>query len=182
MFMKKLVVFICLIVLSCCHSVSKNIWESKKFVPLEKSIVPQFMEDYSLEIPSNWYSYLGYHEIFHSPKKTMIKNLNDQKVTLYVSTKEDVEDRNVFFENEIKIKNIFAYPDFEKKIINYEKYGEALFLKYGTISESESYTNLDLFYFYKNKIYALHFKSSNDFYLDLVDEALTIMESFKVKE
>ena len=87
-----------------------------------------------------------------------------------------------FFENEIKIKNIFAYPDFEKKIINYEKYGEALFLKYGTISESESYTNLDLFYFYKKKIYALHFKSSNDFYLDLVDEALTIMESFKVKE
>ena len=51
-----------------------------------------------------------------------------------------------FFESEIKFKNIFAYPDFEKKIINYEKYGEALFFKYGTISNSENYTNLELFY------------------------------------
>jgi hypothetical protein len=174
--------FSCLIILLSCKSAKKSFWNTKKFIPLETSITPNFMDGYSLEIPSDWYSYIGYHEVFHSPKSIMESNVEDQKVTITVFIVENVESKINFFKNEIKTNNIFVNTNFEKKIIKTTKYGDALILKYGSIWDSISYTNLYLYYYHKNKIYKLHLKGSNEHYKEFLDQAITIMDSFKVKE
>ena len=180
--MKNIQLFLCLMLLFGCKTSENKIWNTKKFVPLEKSVILNFMNDYSFEIPNNWYSYLGYHSIYHSPKRFMDNGLESQKVTIGVFVIKNVESKIDFFENEIKTNNITVNTNFEKVIVENTKYGDALLLKYGSIWNSRNNTNLFLYYYHKSKIYKLHFKASNILYKDVVDEAIKIMDSFKIEE
>lgn len=181
--MKKILLLLYLLLLVSCYSIEKNKWIKNKFVPIDKSEVLKNMKDYTLEIPASWYSYFGYHYLHHSPKRIMIKGTRDvQKVDLYVLEKNNIENRSAFFESTIRSEKVFGNKDIQGKIIKHEKYGDVLFLKFESIRNNENYTILNIFYFYKNKVYQVKFEAPNDLYKNHIDEALYIMNSFKINE
>lgn len=180
--MKKFPLLLCLFLFVGCYSIKKNKWLESKFVPLEKTEVVKNMKDYTLEIPTNWYSFMGYHFLHHSPKKITLKGKREvPNVNVYTVIKSNISNRTDFFESEINSNKVKGNTDLHHRILKHDTYGDVLFLKYGSLINNENYTVLEMFYFYKNKVYNLTFKAPNNLYVNYVDDALKIMNSIQIK-
>ena len=145
--MKNLLFLTCLLFLISCKSTQKNLRSSKKFVPLDKTTVSGFMDGYSIKLPDSWYSYLGYHGIYHSPKRKIIKSKKHQLATININVFRDYENKITFFNKKTNDRFISTIYNPKKKHIKSEKYDEAILLKYETIHDGDNHTNLSLLYY-----------------------------------
>ena len=182
--MKNLLFLTCLLFLISCKTSQHKTSSIKKYHPLEKSVIKELMYDkgYSLKIPENWHSYLDVHSsITYSPKKFKLNSKKSSPLGLrcYQSkTKKSLEN---YVENLIQNrKKYISNFRFEKEVIKTVKYGNRVILKYDVTYFGVKTTYLYVIFRHQETVYELNFTCDNSLYKDYIDDALLIIDSFKI--
>lgn len=184
--MKNLLFLLCLLFLISCKSTHKKYTKIKKYVPLEKEVERELMNEYgyTLNIPNNWHCFLNVHRMpVYCPNKFIPHPKKSTPISIRISPDKTRKSLDVYVKERIlNRKKYISNFKFEKDIVENSKLGRVIVLKYGvnTIGVEETYHII----FLKSidKIYEFNFSGQNSFYKEYVNEAEKIINSFKVIE
>lgn len=191
--MKKLeflILFFCTTFFMSCASIQKvSRCEINKII---EDDIKNLLEGYSLTIPSNWVSYKDIHcNLTFSPQEKKEKlNSNFEWVRVYVYHSIDKKYykkfKNIddFVMNAVEqINENFQKPSIEMVGLPHQKYGEYRILKYNTIFFGNTYKRIEVYYFYNDLGYIIHYNSKiNEFEKYLPDFKKKMVASFEIKE
>ncbi|MDG2193707.1 MAG: PsbP-related protein [Polaribacter sp.] len=182
--MKKILILLTILGLFGCSSNKTISSEGRNFVSLDSIGLANKFKDYTLDVPDNWYSYLGLHEsLMFSPKKLINENLG-----FYLSFFGVGEHGS--FDKKVT-KELFLKSELERsKKINHQiiKRTHPLYGEYFVISRSTNLRGevsqrriLTILITNKEKHFTLVYSSSGAYYEKYLIDVFKMIESFRIK-
>ena len=153
--------------------------------------IQNFQEGYSLTIPTDWVAYKDIHcNLMFSPLEKKEKlNSNFEWVRVYVYHSIDKKYYQKFKNIEgfvmkavERINENYQKPRIEMSTLNHQKYGEYRILKYKTIFLGNTYMKTELYFFFNNLGYNIHFDTKIDEFEKYLPDFQKMVESFEIKE
>lgn len=180
--MKK--VIIVLLIFIGCKS-SESVYKGKFYKEVGEKEVKKHYKDYTINIPDNWFSYRTDPGLMaHSPNefKHIIKPIGSNATWFMI--------RNSFQSSKKIQKNYKQYISWKKKHYknfdfelhekNHEIYGKYYIVHYATTENNETVIHITCLIKAKNKIYNIYFSGISEKYDKYLNDALEMINSFKV--
>ena len=181
--MKTKLLILTLLFLVSCKSIQKNIENNRNYIPLEKEEALKKMNGYSISIPDDWYSYIEAHKkLCHSPKKLKNEGVkyNANLICMRIEPAKGKSINYIYNRTNEWLSKIFDNPSLTKNVVNSDKYGKYLIMKFGARWSKKDYTISELVFLQNDKFYTLRYASWNQYYSEFLPEALKIIETFKI--
>lgn len=190
--MRKRIVIICLVLVSC--EAIKKVKPIRNISPVQQELLTEeelesAYKTYTLQIPNTWYSFKEVHgHIMHAPKIMKRRSDNFYENNFYVteySTKvckaKNIEDLFVYYHK--KMKELYPKVKFNPQTLQHKEYGKYYLIKYGTSWPKKMlFTNVDVLFNYKGRNFILSYISENNYYDEFIKDVEQMMRSFKIKE
>lgn len=166
--------------------ISSNI-KIPKYCCLDFQTIQDQMKDYELKIPSNWCSYIGFHDVLsHSPKSLL--NLKDESrenyltVTAYVN--ESYKSKDIETALSAHIIELNGPSEFNPVYTSdiHEIYGKYYTVKRKTIQGGNRFINLQTIFNFKNRDYIIDYYVLEEDYETYITDVRRIIASFIIKE
>ncbi|TYB78946.1 hypothetical protein [Bizionia myxarmorum] len=178
-----LIIGMAFLVLACGATKEKT----ESYVILDADQTAALMTNYMLEVPKNWYSYFGFHDMLsHSPNKSSILKENYYKSEVKVYS----YDTDSFHSNDIEtaLKAHVVGLDLDnmlKPVIDFEEhaiYGKYYLIKRRFILNGDLFLNLRALFNYKNQDYIISYNALEKDFETYLPEVIQMIATFKIKE
>lgn len=153
--------------------------------------IQNFQEGYSLTIPTDWVAYKDIHcNLTFSPqekKEKLNSNFEWVRVYVYHSTNKNYYKKFKNIDNFVmyaveRINENFQKPSIEMVTLQHQNYGEYRILKYESIFLGNTYVKTEVYFFYNNFGYSIHFDTKINEFEKYLPDFQKMVESFEIKE
>jgi hypothetical protein len=174
-----------LVLLSVRCNTTKNTPKTKKYTELDASTIKSLMEEYYIEVPNTWCSYLEAHnDLAYSPKDFILKGKMPH-TNLYVLKKRTKKSNNIDnLTSSFVKKKKYIYKSFNYDLVKgkHPIYGRYNFIIYKTNENYKDYTVLSALILKDNYYYEIRYTSLSKYYKVYADDVVKMIYSFKIKE
>mgnify|MGYP005991034065 CR=1 FL=1 len=181
--MKRIIYCIVFVVIVGCATLHNK---EKILKEIDSVSLLSYQNEYSIDIPKDWYAYFEYHHLLAYSPRTMKNDVSKEVINTYL----------VLFKNKVKSNNLDValkeylskmekpYKNFKHKVIeaNHKTYGKYYLVKYGIKRDTVGFTALSTVMIHEKQNFGFYYLAKNEYFDKYLKDVIKMINSFTIKE